>query len=46
MCPDACKPHNIPLPEKPDKLRLVCGRGSNDGLDELKRLVALAGQSA
>ncbi len=39
-------PYNIPLPEKLDKLRLVCGRCCNHGLDEMERLAALAGQSA
>ncbi|MEU9480781.1 hypothetical protein [Streptomyces sp. NPDC048191] len=38
-------PYNIPLPEKPNRLRLVCGRCCNDGLDEMERLAALAGQS-
>ncbi|MFI6281620.1 hypothetical protein [Streptomyces sp. NPDC050988] len=37
-------PYNIPLPEKPNKLRLVCGRCCNNGLDEIERLAALAGQ--
>jgi len=37
-------PYNIPLPEKPNRLRLVCGRCCNHGLDELERLAALAGQ--
>ncbi|MEU9546206.1 hypothetical protein [Streptomyces mirabilis] len=36
-------PYNIPLPEKPNRLRLVCGRCCNDGLDELERLAAHAG---
>ncbi|MFD9280249.1 hypothetical protein ACFWD7_23590 [Streptomyces mirabilis] len=39
-------PYNIPLPEKPKKLRLLCGRCCNDGLDELDRLATLAGQPA
>jgi hypothetical protein len=36
-------PYDIPLPEKPNRLRLVCGRCCNDGLDELERLAAHAG---
>lgn len=39
-------PYNIPLPEKPNKVRLLCGRCCNDGLTEMERLAALAGQSA
>ncbi|MGW3823386.1 hypothetical protein ACWEAF_13955 [Streptomyces sp. NPDC005071] len=39
-------PYSIPLPEKPNKLRLVCGLCCNHGLDELRRLVALAGQQS
>jgi hypothetical protein len=35
-------PYNIPLPEKPNKLRLVCGRCCNHGLDEMERLAAPA----
>ncbi|MFE5214062.1 MULTISPECIES: hypothetical protein [unclassified Streptomyces] len=37
---------NIPLPQKPHKIRLVCGRCCNDGLDEMERLDALTGQPA
>jgi hypothetical protein len=29
-------PYNILLPEKPNKLRLVCGRCCNHGLDEME----------
>ncbi|MGW2706886.1 hypothetical protein [Streptomyces sp. NPDC001340] len=39
-------PYNIPLPEKPNKLRLLCGQCCNHGLDEMERLAAIAGQSA
>lgn len=35
-------PYNIPLPEKPQRIRLVCGRCCNNGLDEMRRLAALA----
>ncbi|MCX4538331.1 hypothetical protein [Streptomyces sp. NBC_01669] len=37
-------PFVIPLPEKPNWLRLVCGRCCNNGRDEVERLAALAGQ--
>lgn len=37
-------PYYIPAPEKPNKLRLVCGQCCNDGMDEMGRLAALAGQ--
>ncbi|MFE1190124.1 hypothetical protein [[Kitasatospora] papulosa] len=37
-------PYYMPAPEKPNKLRLVCGQCCNDGLDEMERLAALAGQ--
>ncbi|MFH8775921.1 MULTISPECIES: hypothetical protein [unclassified Streptomyces] len=37
-------PYNIPTPDKPNKLRLVCGRCCNHGLDEMERLAVLAGQ--
>ncbi|MGW3308112.1 hypothetical protein ACWDG9_16180 [Streptomyces sp. NPDC001073] len=39
-------PYNIPPPEKPNRLRLVCGQCCNDGLDEMERLAALAGRPA
>lgn len=35
-------PYYIPLPEKPNRLRLVCGRCCNDGLDEMERLAVVA----
>ncbi|MEN8655518.1 hypothetical protein ABCR94_34340 [Streptomyces sp. 21So2-11] len=37
-------PYYIPAPEKPNKLRLVCGQCCNDGMDEMGRLAALAGR--
>lgn len=37
-------PYYIPSQEKPNKLRLVCGQCCNDGMDEMGRLAALAGQ--
>ncbi|CAL9674443.1 hypothetical protein SUDANB105_07769 [Streptomyces sp. enrichment culture] len=36
-------PYDIRLPERPTKRRLVCGQCCNDGVDEMKRLAALAG---
>lgn len=36
-------PYCIPLPEKPNRLRLVCGRCCNHGRDEVQRLASLAG---
>ncbi|WP_369228560.1 hypothetical protein AB5J52_48835 (plasmid) [Streptomyces sp. R39] len=39
-------PYYIPLPEKPNRLRLVCGRCCNHGRDEMQRLASLAGNSA
>lgn len=33
-------PYWIPLPEKPNRIRLVCGKCCNHGLDELVRLAA------
>ncbi|MFJ8494966.1 hypothetical protein ACIRBZ_42535 [Streptomyces sp. NPDC094038] len=37
-------PYNIPDPERPNKIRLVCGRCCNHGLDALEALAAAAGQ--
>ncbi|MET9903098.1 hypothetical protein [Streptomyces sp. NPDC006446] len=37
-------PYNIPLPEKPDTIRLLCGQCCNDGEDAMDRRAALAGQ--
>jgi hypothetical protein len=39
-------PFQIPLQEKPNRIRLVCGKCCNDGIDEIERLAALAGQLA
>ncbi|GAA3311826.1 hypothetical protein [Streptomyces cinereospinus] len=39
-------PYNIPDPEKPNKIRLVCGRCCNHGLDALEALAAAAGQTS
>lgn len=36
-------PFDIRLPERPKRRRLVCGQCCNDGLDEMERLAALAG---
>ncbi|MGW2749123.1 hypothetical protein [Streptomyces sp. NPDC001450] len=33
-------PYNIPAPERPKKIRLVCGRCCNDGLDQMDILAA------
>ncbi|MER6736573.1 hypothetical protein [Streptomyces puniciscabiei] len=33
-------PYNIPVPERPNKIRLVCGRCCNDGLDQMDILAA------
>ncbi|MEE1737038.1 hypothetical protein PUR49_11080 [Streptomyces sp. BE147] len=37
-------PYDIRLPEQPKRRRLVCGKCCNDGLDEMERLAALAGE--
>jgi hypothetical protein len=37
-------PYNIPDAEKPNKIRLVCGRCCNHGLDAMKALAGTAGQ--
>ncbi|MET7981709.1 MULTISPECIES: hypothetical protein [unclassified Streptomyces] len=37
-------PYNIPLPEKPSTIRLLCGPCCNDGEDEMDRRAALARQ--
>ena len=37
-------PYNIPAPEKPNKIRLVCGRCCNHGLDQTEALAGAAGQ--
>ncbi|MFF2404940.1 hypothetical protein [Streptomyces goshikiensis] len=37
-------PYNIPAPDKPNRLRLVCGRCCNQGLDQIKALGGAAGQ--
>ncbi|MFI1700423.1 hypothetical protein ACH419_31205 [Streptomyces bobili] len=37
-------PYDIRLPERPKARRLVCGQCCNDGLDEMERLAALAGE--
>lgn len=37
-------PYNIPTPEKPNKIRLVCGRCCNHGLDAMQALAGTAGQ--
>ncbi|MEV6408822.1 hypothetical protein AB0M58_38795 [Streptomyces bobili] len=37
-------PYDIRLPGRPEARRLVCGQCCNDGLDEMERLAALAGE--
>ncbi|GAB1339797.1 hypothetical protein ACE1SV_63870 [Streptomyces sp. E-15] len=37
-------PFDVRLPEQPKRRRLVCGKCCNDGLDEMERLAALAGE--
>ncbi|MBX4178402.1 hypothetical protein [Streptomyces geysiriensis] len=37
-------PYNIPDPDKPNRLRLVCGRCCNQGLDQMKTLAGATGQ--
>lgn len=39
-------PYNIPDPQRPQRIRLLCGNCCNDGLDELERLASTARQPA